>query len=609
MVPLQTLIHRLELGGGARYLRFGLGALALVLVLGVYDLRCYKNMSAPEAMDAAQLARNLSQGKGYTTSFVRPLSIYLVQKRYQQTRNAPAPEFVAGSARLDRHPDLANPPVYPVVLAGLMKILPFNFRIPEHPSRFWAMNGFWAKHQPDFLIALFNQFLFLGVAALVFLLARRLFDQAVAWVSAALLLGTELFWRFSVSGLSTVLLLLIFIGLIWCLVLLEQEARESQRGPAYFFALAGLAGLLTGVGGLTRYAFAWLMLPVLVFVVAVAGRRRLVAGLLTLALFGAVLAPWVARNYAVSGRPFGTATYAALETTYRFPEHNLERSLNPEFGGGTGGFLSKGLGNLRELVSMDLPRLGGTWVSAFFLVGLLLGFQRPGVRRLRYFLVGSLAVLTVVQAFGRTQLSEDSPQVNSENLLILVAPLVMVYGVSLFFTLLEQVQLPFPELRYGLIGLFGAVASLPLLLTFLSPRSLPIAFPPYYPPAIRDACTWTRGDELVMSDIPWAVAWYGQSQCVWLTLNTQPDFFRINDYQKPIRALYLTPVTLDAKSLTRWLKADKESWERFVLDGLLKAVMEQPWAPEGFPLTHWQRKAFWPDQFLVTFRDKPLEEP
>ena len=209
MLPLQTLIHRLELGGGARYLRFGLGALALALVVGVYDLRSYKNMSAPEAMDAAQLARNLAQGKGYTTSFVRPLSIYLVQKRYQQTRKAPAPEFVAGSARLDRHPDLANPPVYPVVLAGLMKILPFNFTIPEHPSRFWAMNGYWARHQPDFLIALFNQFLFLCVVALVFLLTRRLFDPAVAWVSTALLLGTELFWQFSVSGLSTMLLLLV----------------------------------------------------------------------------------------------------------------------------------------------------------------------------------------------------------------------------------------------------------------------------------------------------------------------------------------------------------------------------------------------------------------
>ncbi len=44
------------------------------------------------------------------------------------------------------------------------------------------------------------------------------------------MLGTELLWRFSVSGLSTMLLLVIFIGLAWCLVLLEQEGGELSGG-------------------------------------------------------------------------------------------------------------------------------------------------------------------------------------------------------------------------------------------------------------------------------------------------------------------------------------------------------------------------------------------
>ena len=53
----------------------------MVVVFGVYDLRCYRNMAAPEAMDAAQLARNISRGRGYTTQFIRPLSIYLTQQK------------------------------------------------------------------------------------------------------------------------------------------------------------------------------------------------------------------------------------------------------------------------------------------------------------------------------------------------------------------------------------------------------------------------------------------------------------------------------------------------------------------------------------------------
>jgi len=57
----------------------------------------------------------------------------------------------------------------------------------------------------------------------------------------------------------------------------------------------------------------------------------------------------------------------------------------------------------------DLPKVAGTWVSGFFLVGLLVGFKNPAVRRLRYFLVSCLVSLIVVQALGRTALSDDSP--------------------------------------------------------------------------------------------------------------------------------------------------------------------------------------------------------
>jgi hypothetical protein len=63
----QNLIHKLEVGAGRRYLR----VIALVLVVAAlilrYDFHAYKNLYTPEGMDAAQLARNIAQGKGYTT--------------------------------------------------------------------------------------------------------------------------------------------------------------------------------------------------------------------------------------------------------------------------------------------------------------------------------------------------------------------------------------------------------------------------------------------------------------------------------------------------------------------------------------------------------------
>lgn len=622
-MDLQTLIHHVEVGAGtrlfSRWLRVTVGVLSLLLLVVAYNIRAFKNMSTAEAMDSAQVARNLAEGNGYTTLFIRPFSLYLIKQRAQAAHGKADQNAAADPGCLrGMHPDIANPPVYPAVLAGLMKALPFNFAIPRKPKLFWGGANRFLRYQPDFIISLFNQLLFLAVVASVFFLARRLFDINIARLSAVLLLGSELFWRFSVSGISTMLLLLLFMALVWCLVLLEQEAREPKLKRFGIWGLAGLAGVLVGIGALTRYSFSWLILPVLGFVLLLTGRQRLICGLTVFLTFAAVLSPWVIRNYSVSGLPFGTATYTILETSYAFPEDRLQRSMDPGFGAAAAAgshrvgsalwhaFWQKLVGNGRQVVRTDLPKLGGTWLSAFFLVGLLVQFRNPAVRRLRYFLLACLVVLSVVQAVGHTQLSEDSPEINSENFLILVAPLVLVYGVSLFQLLLEQIQLPFRELRYLIIGLFGVVTCLPLLLSFLPPRTSPIAYPPYYPPSIQTAAGWATEEELTMSDIPWAVAWYGQTQCIWLTLNSYSDYFAINDYQKPVSALYLTPRTFESWSRTvGWGSICIQCLMHMPKDGKfpvqVNLSLQQPSsAPTAFPLTYLQ--AGWPMQLLLTYR-------
>ena len=115
-------------------------------------------------------------------------------------------------------------------------------------------------------------------------------------------------------------------------------------------------------------------------------------------------------------------------------------------------------------------------------------FRSAAIRRMRYFLLMCLAVFIVVQALGRTQLSEESPEINSENLLVLLAPLVFIYGVSFFFTFLEQVKWPVSQLRYAAIVLFAGLCCLPMIFTLLPPKTVPIAYPPYYPPDIQHSC-------------------------------------------------------------------------------------------------------------------------
>ena len=597
---IQNLINMSETDRGSRFLRLLVLGLAVVGLVLVYNLRAYRNLATQEAMDSAQLARNIADGKGYTTLFIRPFSLYLV-KSHNEAKYAAAPatnNLDFAHIKSTPHPDLANPPVYPIVLAGLMKVLPFHYPI-ELKKSFWSNNNQFWRYQPDFQIAMFNEILLLAVVALTFFIARKLFDVNVAWLSALLTLGCELLWRFSVSGLSTMLLMVVFLGLIWCMLRIEEMGREPQPRATWLLGLAFAAGGLIGVGALTRYAFGWTIIPVVLFLLFFSGQQRVLHVLAALGAFVIVLTPWVIRNCVVSGTPFGTAGFAFAEGVGLFPRFQLERSVHPNLAHILlfKVYVQKLLANAHDILTNGLPRLGGSWASMLFLAGLLLGFRGMAVRRMRYFLLMCLGVFIVVQALGRTQLSDESPEVNSENLLVLLIPLVFCYGVSFFFTFMEQMRLPVPQLRYVVMAVFAALSCLPMIFTLLSSKMSPVVFPPYFPPDIQQTAGWMKENELMMSDVPWAVAWYGQRQCVWLTLNAQDDFFAINDNLKTVQALYLTPQTTDGKFLSDWVLSSDRNWGDFFLGAWQNQI------PTGFPLRT-APTGFLPERLFLTDRER-----
>jgi hypothetical protein len=577
-VPIQEWIHHWEVGAGSKMLKVAAGVMGFIAVAALFDALAGQGFSSEEAMETAQLARNLSRGKGYTTQSIRPLSIHLLREQ--------APPGQAAAALNHPVPDISTPPAYPVLLAGLMAVLPFNFAA----SQYWYF-------APERWIAVFNQILFFVAVLLLFHLAKKLFDSRVAWLSAALFAGSNLFWKFTVSGLSTLWLVVVLLAAVRGLVRLQEREMAGRTGfgsPA----LAAWVGAWIGLGGLSRYAFSWMILPALLFIAWIAprGRARLcaVAG----AAFLMVMGPWIARNVAVSGLCFGAASYAVLEQTPPFPQDTLERSFDLENGFKRVGPLEvvdKFLVNAREIWRHDLPRMGGNWVSAFFLVGLLIPFRNPALGRIRVFLLCSMALLFVVQAVDQTHVTGDSPEINSENLLALLAPLVFVYGVALFYTLLDQLQLVTVDTRGAVVGGFVLVTCAPLLMSLLLGRS-PDRNTPYSPLGVQRVAHMMRPEEFMISDIPGALAWYGDRQCGWLPLDDDQEFYEFNRL-KPIKAVYLTQRTTNARFLSQMM-LDPKSWGRFVVD----ACQNYGEVPSGFPLTK-APAGFLPDRMLVS--DQP----
>jgi len=631
MIRVQEIIHSLEEGKWAKRIR-GLVLLLLIGSLGlVYYLNLTRSFTAPEAMDAAQLARNIAEGRGYTTQFIRPLSLDILRQQ----------GAVSDVELRSKFPDITNPPVYPMLLAALMKVLPFEFEIDLQKADEFE------RYQPEFLIWLLNQALFFVALIQVFRLGEKLFDQPVAWCAALVFLGTELYWKFSTSGLPTMLLLVLFLALARTLVRLEEQGNDGVAlGGGWFVGMALWAGALAGLGGLTRYGFAWVILPVLVYLGWFMGRHRGRTVAMALLGFLLVMSPWLVRNAQLSGNLFGTAGLALYSQTDTFPGDTLERTLFYEPSDapvngqdeikvkvadhvGLWEIENKLKRNLRHLLVHELPQFSGSWFAVVCLVGLVVPFRNRSLRRLRFFLLMTLAVFALGQALGRTHLSaangtlaellarslgQGAPVtaasgVNGENLLALLGPVSFLFGAGLFFSLLDRWKVDLPEMRLAASTGLVVAASLPMALSFLLPHPYPMANPPYHPARLQylrsvpaeHGLVEIKQDDLLMSDIPWAVAWYGNQNCVWLTRTVKPDFYTLYEQFQPVSALYFTEATTDQRYTSLVLNANELNWERFMLDMQMKGDV-----PDGFPLQA-VSDIFAPGQWL--FFAVPEEHP
>ncbi|MFM8653672.1 MAG: hypothetical protein ACKODZ_02925, partial [Verrucomicrobiota bacterium] len=110
MKTLQDWVYSVEAGP----IRLWLVRIALVLmVVGMsayVGIREFNGLRTFEAMDLAQQARQLAEGKGFTTLLIRPLALWQVRANLESS----APPVTAFSETL-------TPPVYPVLLAACFK--------------------------------------------------------------------------------------------------------------------------------------------------------------------------------------------------------------------------------------------------------------------------------------------------------------------------------------------------------------------------------------------------------------------------------------------------------------------------------------------------------
>jgi hypothetical protein len=465
-----------------------------------------------EAIDLAQVARSVAEGEGFVTRFVRPVGL-----RYQESAIG--------------QPELTRPPLYILVLALAMKFME-------------AADGT--------VVAVSAVFYFLALL-LLWWFSRRFFPPETTALALLFWAINPLLLRHSIDGGPGTFSA--FLGLAFFAFL----SRSPWSAPAAFGA-----GAAAGLAALTRYSYALWLLPGLVFLWSASGQERW--GRIKFFLGGAVLVllPWLVRNALIAGNPvFSLQGYGLIVDTDPRPGSIVWRSFSgaslaleraPFF------VAKKFFLEFRDQY-LAVLLITGNFAGTLALVSLLQRFADRTFDRLKlcfFAMMGGEAVAASLFAIPG-------------NGMIALVPFALLLGAAFLVELLSRWEgRSRIWVRTGGGVLVLVLSYIPIsdqLSERLSPR---LAL--YDIDNIRAVARAVPSDSLIVSDIPWAVAWYGRVASLWLPYRLE-DYEDIRIYRRPpTSGFYLTRVYFGAYYTAPERSAD---W---------KKVYQSGWIPGGWDL-------------------------
>lgn len=407
-------------------------------------------VSSADQLEYAQLARQIWRGEGFTTKFIYPQTLVKV------------PELP--------HPNLARPPLYPLLVAGAYSVFGCN----------------------DVTPVLVSFLLYLAAAGLVYAFARRYCARWIAVLAALAFAAQPLVYVAGASALAGLLGAVLLTGAVW--LILERRA---------LFA----AGVLFALAYLSRYH----LLALTPFLAAAAGWPRegrwpRVIGFLAGFLLAA--SPWWIRNTLLTGSPlYSVISNELLHYTATYPEQTLygqtEAVAPLRFAlAHPGEMLAKGWRFLREGLAATGVQLGplvlplavagfapvrarGLAVLAWVSLAVQLGMFATAHFEARY-LVSALPLLFVAAGAGLQRLwpKRLAPAV--------AAPLVMALAVAQTFAMLAFAR---PD----------AYAYVYFNLRWLYPRE------------VEYVRSETQPGDVIMTNVPWTVAWRCDRTAIYAT--------------------------------------------------------------------------------------------
>ena len=415
----------------------------------------FQGLVMPDAMDAAQVGRHISDGEGFTTSVIRPLSLALVP-------------------RAASHPDLYNAPLFPLVLGV-------------------AFNLFGASDGTVGVVSLLFAIL---TVIMTYRLGSELRGRSVGALAAVLVTLTICLLTPSTAGMSINLLMLLLTSLCYALLRHKGTTRWSLA-----------CGAIAGLAYLADYSCLLFAVPACVLVALAqrpVGRRHAV---LFVAGFALVILPWAACNTAVTGSPFGgLRAFSIAMWGEAHPGESLYRTQSAQ-SVTPAAFVT---GHLRQVVKKTLLALGalerqvpGTYgITLLTLLGLALFTDLgPAANRLKWCLLAGIGLMGLSCAVGQPRY----------DFLFGLLGAVAALGAGACLSVLESRAASRRTSTLAITALV-VLSAYPIALYAL-PGSRPAKTEHRNLDYLGRALP---SDAVVLTDQPAAVAWYADRTAVWL---------------------------------------------------------------------------------------------
>jgi len=546
MKTLQDWVYNVEAGP----IRLWLVRIALFLMvtgLATYiGIREFNGLRTFEAMDLAQQARQLAEGKGFTTLLIRPLALWQIRANFGN--EAPS---------VTQFPETLTPPLYPLVLGACFKagtigkVISFDLS-PEE------LKGF-RIYPPDSVVLTLQLFLLVASSFLVYAWAKKQFDLGTGILAVVFFLGTSALWTQAVSGGAALLSVFLYAA-AGCLLCVgrchEEEAKEAGTSRATWPWFLG-GGLLLGSASLVQAIHLWALLAALglAWMILPQGRWAVILGLLlALGLFFA----WLIQMWVVCKNPIGLNWAYLLADSPRFPGDTVWRTYTfdiekTDVWRRVGGSILRGF---TDLVLQGPTLVGNAVAGTLALIAGLHAFRRPSAAAGRNLWGGVGLILIVATAFV-----QRSNQGDAHPILVALLPVACVYGAAYLWIVIERWKLHLELLGKLFAILVALVAVWPTLARIALPAPAPFAYPPTYPPIFLFMRSWFEPGELQSSDLPAAEAWYAEQPTLWLP-TTREDFLKIHDRVAPVFSILLTPASSDTRMYSQML-AENSEWKEW----------------------------------------------